>query len=92
VALTYITYFLAKHTAYIQKLADELSIYGNIEDLKLAEMDKLPLLNAVIRESLRLAPPGPGPFGRVCPPEGRVLGGHFIPGGVLLNHNISKCR
>lgn len=91
-ALTYTTYFLAKHPEYIHKLSDELSMYGNIEDLNLAEMDKLPLLNGVIRESLRLAPPGPGPLGRVCPPEGRVLGGHFIPGGVLPNHSLSKCR
>jgi len=92
VALSYTTYFLAKYPEYIQKLADELSIYGNVEDLNLAEMDKLPVLNGVIRESPRLLPPGPGPLGRVCPPEGRVFGGHFIPGGVLLITHLSKCR
>lgn len=79
-------YQLAKNPQYIDKITDELSVYSNIDSLKPKELEKLPYLNAVIRESLRVNPPYPSPLGRVCPKEGRTLNGHFIPGGVSQCH------
>jgi cytochrome P450 len=76
-------YLLAKHPQYIQKIASELSGYKDVDSLKSVELAKLPYLNAVIRESMRLYPPFGATFGRVCPPEGRLIGGYFVPGGVL---------
>jgi cytochrome P450 len=73
---------LAKHPEYFEKLANEVSHYNDVDDFQLSELEKLPMLNAVIREALRLYPPIPSPMGRVTPPGGTTLGNHFIPGGV----------
>ncbi|KAJ1966997.1 hypothetical protein IWQ62_002125, partial [Dispira parvispora] len=43
---------------------------------------RVPLLEAVIYESLRLFPTSPGNFWRSVPRGGRVLGGYFIPEGT----------
>jgi cytochrome P450 len=83
-ALTYIAYVLAKHPEYIEKLEKEVSShYKDVDEFQSIELEKLPLLNAVIREALRLYPPAPGPIGRLTPTEGAVIGGYTIPGGVL---------
>ena len=75
-------YHLAKYPQYIAKLAAELSGYSDVDSFKFVELEKLPYLNAVIRESLRMRPPFPAPLGRVCPKEGTIMNGYFIPGGV----------
>ena len=67
----------------MEKISDELLGYPNIDSLRSIELEKLPYLNAIIRESLRMFPPFGSPAGRVCPPEGRIVSGYFIPGGVL---------
>lgn len=41
----------------------------------------LPYMGACIKEGLRLAPPAPNLFGRETPKGGKVIDGHFIPGG-----------
>jgi len=86
--LTFTTYALAKHPELFDELAKELSNYTDIDSLKSAELEQLPLLNALIRESIRLWPPGPGPIPRVLPPQGAMLGGYYIPGGVYRRLNI----
>jgi len=82
IALTYMVYLLTKHPQYIEGLRGELAAYETIDDVSFSELEKLPLLNGVIRESLRLYPPGSGPLGRVCPPEGTILGSYLVKGGV----------
>lgn len=47
-------------------------------------LDKLPLLDAVFNETLRLRAPAPGPQRRRVPPEGTTIDGHFIPAGVTV--------
>ncbi|KAH7391885.1 cytochrome P450 [Pyrenochaeta sp. MPI-SDFR-AT-0127] len=42
----------------------------------------LPFFVACIREGLRLNPPATNLFARVVPPTGKVIDGHFIPGGT----------
>jgi cytochrome P450 len=63
-------------------LADELSDYKDFDDIQSIDLEKLPFLNAVIREVLRLYPPIPSPLGRVTPSDGTTLGNYYIPGGV----------
>jgi cytochrome P450 len=81
VALTYISYELAKHPELFDTLAKELSKYTDVASLKISELEQLPILNAVIRESLRIWSPV-ATFARVVPPQGTTLGGYQIPGGV----------
>lgn len=87
--LTFATYALAKHPELFDQLAEELSRYTDIDSLKSTELEQLPLLNAVIRESIRLWPPGPGPVPRVSPQQGTMLGGYYIPGGVYRYLSIN---
>jgi len=66
----------------MEKLANEISHYKHVDDFQLTELEKLPMLNAVIREALRLYPPIPLPMGRVATPAGTTIGNYYIPGGV----------
>jgi cytochrome P450 len=81
-ALTWMSYHLTKDHNLASELYKELSAYKTIDDLNASELEKLPLLNAFIYESLRIYPPAPIPAGRICPPEGVTIRGCFIPGGV----------
>jgi len=52
------------------------------EDLKFEALIKLPYMNAVIEEGLRMFPSAPIGFVRTVPEEGDTISGDFIPGGV----------
>ena len=47
-------------------------------------LENLILFNAFLKETLRRWPTLPGPLERITPPEGLVIKGIFIPGGVSL--------
>jgi cytochrome P450 len=49
-----------------------------------AEARKLPYLQAVIKEGLRIKPPAGGAFFKTVPPGGDTIDGKFIPGGTQL--------
>lgn len=83
IALTYITYVLAKHPEYFDELAKEISKYTDVDSFKSTELEQLPLLNAVIRETLRLWPPAPSTAARIAPSQGTTFGGYFIPPAVF---------
>jgi len=81
--LVYYSYLLAKNPEWFDKLAEELSGYTDVDSLQSSELEKLPLLNAVIRETLRLYPPAASPvFSRVVPEGGATLAGYNVPAGV----------
>ncbi|KAF2993312.1 hypothetical protein E8E13_000692 [Curvularia kusanoi] len=44
----------------------------------------LPYFIACIKEGLRLQPPGTNLYARVAPRDGKVVDGHFIPGGTEI--------
>jgi cytochrome P450 len=54
------------------------------------ELDALPLLNAVLKEVLRVYPPSPALLDRVTPPGGAVIEGYTIPGGITVGTS-AKC-
>jgi cytochrome P450 len=54
------------------------------------EFDALPLLDAVLKEVLRVYTPSPALLGRVTPPEGAVIEGFLIPGGITVGTS-AKC-
>jgi cytochrome P450 len=78
--ITHLFYHLANDPACSQKLREEIAtLNGNFEA---SSLQKLPYMNAVINETLRLHPPTPGGVQRLTPPEGVMIGKHYIPGNV----------
>ena len=52
------------------------------------EVEALPVLNAILRETMRLRPTSSTGLERVTPAEGATIAGQFIPGGVSnMTHN-----
>jgi cytochrome P450 len=87
VVLAYTFYQLAKHQEYQARLADEVgTVFGKTIPGELASGDlaKLELLEAVINETMRLDNPVANNAGRTTPPEGIVVDGVWIPGGVAV--------
>jgi Cytochrome P450 len=73
----------------LQAEIDDAVKTGAISDpvIKDSEARELPYLQAVIREGLRILPPGTGQMPKLSPPEGDIVNGIFIPGGVNVGTN-----
>ncbi|KAF4922691.1 Cytochrome P450 monooxygenase sdnE [Colletotrichum viniferum] len=95
IALTYLAWHLSKSPDLQQQLRQELltleppltmpadgSLPGNLPDPK--SVDALPLLNAMVMETLRLNAPIPGPEPRQTPQPSCQLGEFHVPGGVRV--------
>ncbi|KAH9903873.1 cytochrome P450 [Xylariomycetidae sp. FL2044] len=54
-----------------------------------AEAKKLPYLQAVVYEGLRMRPATVGMLSKVVPPNGDTLHGKFIPGGTSIGMNLA---
>lgn len=52
------------------------------------EARKLPYLQAVIKEGLRIFPPGTGLMAKKVPPEGDKINGVFLPAGTKIGANM----
>ena len=96
--LTYICWRLSRHTEWQRRLQEEIRALKADEDgeLSLNELEACPVLDAIVRETLRLHPAASGRQERVVPAGGRTYSGVFIPGGttvigptLVLHHNIS---
>jgi hypothetical protein len=90
IALTYIFHQLCKHPDIQTALHDELhTLTLALEPLNMGTIiraiDGLPLLDAIIIETLRLFTAAPGRQRRIVPPGGVVVDGYFIPGGVEIS-------
>lgn len=57
-----------------------------------AALRRVPYLQAVIKEGLRMWPPLTGTRVKVAPPEGWVVGGRFIPGGTEVGQCVWGLR
>lgn len=95
ITLTYVIHELSTHKDIQSRLRQELqalsprivaSSFPELPDPKI--VDALPVLHAVIWETLRLHSAIPGPQPRFTPPQGCQLGPegeYFLPGGVRVS-------
>ncbi|KAK4665817.1 hypothetical protein QC763_409380 [Podospora pseudopauciseta] len=92
-ALTYLTWRLSQSLELQEKLRTELLGMtpnlrqrpdGTIDMPDPKKLDSLPLLHAVLTETLRLHAPIPGPQPRQTPEAGCRLGSYHVPGGVRV--------
>ena len=90
--LTFLFYRLAANTDLTERLHHELKGV-HIEDR--VALVRLPLLNGVISETLRLHPALPSAVYRETPPSGLMVGERFIPGGTKIlapRWTIARCE
>lgn len=92
---TYILYRLSLQPQLQDELRSELKTLqpafgSNVSEQSLpnsSEIDKLPLLNAIVYETLRLHAANPARMRRVVPSSGVTLHEHFIPPGTVVSTN-----
>lgn len=82
ITLTYAVWAILRHPTVRQKLEEEVKhLPDNYDDTAL---EKLPYLEAVITETLRLYGSAPGALPRTTPAKGIEVNGMYIPPGVTL--------
>ncbi|KAI1380425.1 cytochrome P450 [Hypoxylon crocopeplum] len=90
--LAYTLFLLAKCPAAKEKLQQELDEAlrtGALNKLpKWTEANKLPYLEAVLKESMRILPIAAWGLDRVVPAEGATIAGKFIPSGTVVGCQI----
>jgi len=81
------TYLLLKHPEVMKKLRDEVrSTFKHDDEIDLQSVGKLDYMLAVLDEGLRIYPPVPKQSDRVVPPQGAMVAGKWVPGGVGPHH------
>ncbi|KAI0593101.1 pisatin demethylase [Biscogniauxia sp. FL1348] len=76
-----------------RKLKEEIAqavAQGQVSSpIRLEEAKRLPYLQAVLYEGMRMRSPAPGLYPKTVPPEGDVFHGKFIPGGTAVGSNTA---
>ncbi|KAK4147310.1 cytochrome P450 monooxygenase [Dichotomopilus funicola] len=80
-ALTHIFFHLAWDPVLTKRLQTE---FDALPDISHDNLMTVPLLDAVINETMRLHPPVPSGTQRVTPSEGMWIGENFIPGDTIV--------
>ncbi|KAF2140680.1 uncharacterized protein K452DRAFT_335018 [Aplosporella prunicola CBS 121167] len=85
--MTFLTWAVLSRPALQAALEEELASRLPADPALLADADleQLPLLNAVINETLRLYCAVPGSLPRVVPQGGARLGDYFVPAGATVS-------
>ncbi|MCJ1478596.1 hypothetical protein MMC13_007277 [Lambiella insularis] len=86
--------YLTKTPSVLEAFTNEVrSTFTQTEDITFANLKKLPYLNAVIEEGLRLCPPNPGALHHVVPLGGSLVCGNWFPEGTNISvHQYSLTR
>ncbi|MCJ1416756.1 hypothetical protein MMC32_003094 [Xylographa parallela] len=95
ISLAAVFYYLLKNPSCYKKLIaeiDEAIKSGEIEDrstglVTWTESQKLPYLDACVKEAFRLHPAAGLPLERIVPPQGADICGEHIPGGTIVGCN-----
>lgn len=90
--LTYTLYFLSKNphsrTKLLQEIDNNLKASTLSRTPKWTEVNRMPYLDAVLKESMRLLPVASWGLDRIVPPTGATIAGEFIPGGTIVGCQI----
>lgn len=92
ISLSAVFYFLLKHPQTLARLRSEIddaARAGAFEDTETGlvtwhESQRLPYLDACIKEAFRLHPAAGLPLERIVPKGGADIAGHFVPGGTIV--------
>ncbi|KAL4921173.1 cytochrome P450 [Aspergillus aurantiobrunneus] len=90
-ALTAAIWYLSQpaHAPCLARLRDEIrSAFSSSSDVTGDATARLPYLNAVLEETMRLFPPSPVGPPRVSPAGGETVDGTFVPGGVYVSADV----
>ncbi|KAL3444360.1 cytochrome P450 [Aspergillus insuetus] len=68
-----------------EKLHEELHAASLNDDSEGPQLDRLPYLDAVVKEALRCAPPIPMSFPRYVPSGGKSIEGYFLPEKTIVS-------
>jgi cytochrome P450 len=82
ITLTYLTWCVLKQPLLQKALEEEIS--NADATLTDTSLEKLPILNAVIEETLRLYGAAPATLPRLAPKGGATFADHFIPAGTIV--------
>ncbi|KAI0456033.1 cytochrome P450 [Xylaria acuta] len=77
-------FYLLKNPEILKKLEDELEDAGIQGVPAFAEVSRLPYLNAVLKESMRVFTSGSFPMERLVPAGGAVIAGMYFPEGTSV--------
>ena len=78
-------FYLLRNPATYAHLVNEIrGSFKNYSDIGLSSIAKLPYLNAVLDESLRIYPPIATMLPRIVPEGGAMINGRFVPEGVSI--------
>ncbi|GKT54529.1 cytochrome P450 [Colletotrichum tofieldiae] len=86
-ALAHAFFFIARDANFRRRLYDDIATaHGKTlpGEFTIADLNKLEFLDAAIHETLRIQAPAALNGPRMTPPEGIVVDGEHIPGGVTL--------
>ncbi|KIX93474.1 uncharacterized protein Z520_10894 [Fonsecaea multimorphosa CBS 102226] len=89
VCLSFVFYFVSKDPAIQKRLIEEVdkawAEHGAGLGGRSLGPDKMPYLNGVINESLRMAPPAPNGNQRTTPEGGCVVSGRYLPANTQVS-------
>ena len=82
---------LMNNPKYLAKLTEELrGAFVSMDDMTLEALARLPILEATLKEGLRMYPPVPIGLPRIAPSGGMMVGEHFVPEGTSIAvHQLS---
>lgn len=78
--------YLLMNPRVVAKLRHEISTNPISSPIQDAEARKLPYLQAIIKEGLRVFPPVVGLMSKEVPAGGDVINGLFVPGGTKIGY------
>jgi cytochrome P450 len=82
-ALAATTYYLGTHPDVLTKLEAEVrSAFRSDQEINVSNVQNLPYMLAVLKETMRIHPPVPISLSRVTPPGGSEIAGTHVAGGV----------